>query len=278
MTRLVDGRARGDRRRHWPPRCGVGGDGELQQIGSDDLAGLDQTTTSTTTTTTTTTVAPTADGAGGHHDTTTGCTTSTIATEPVELYFVAGGVLESVSQELTRGVSLSRVLTALESGPPPPDVGIGLTSDLPIGLTRSVTESGTGVATVDLVGDLFEDIPGGVEQRRAIAQIVLTLTMRPGIGQVSFTLDGEPLAVPKLGNVLSDPGEPVARIDYESLLDQDDVFTTDEPTTITRPRLRHRRQRASPPVDNRLRSSETRRLSSRDARPGRAGAASPCRP
>ena len=210
--------------------CGVGGDGELQQIGSDDLAGLDQTTTSTTTTTTT--VAPTATVPEGT-TTTIGATTSTIATEPVELYFVTGSVLESVSQELTRGVSLSRVLTALESGPPPPDVGIGLTSDLPIGLTRSVTESGTGVATVDLVGDLFEDIPGGVEQRRAIAQIVLTLTMRPGIGQVRFTLDGEPLAVPKLGNVLSDPGEPVARIDYESLLDQDDVFTTDQPTTST---------------------------------------------
>ncbi len=54
--------------------------------------------------------------------------------------------------------------------------------------------------------------------------------MRPGIGQVSFTLDGEPLAVPKLGNVLSDPGEAVARSDYESLLDQDDVFTTEVPT------------------------------------------------
>ncbi len=214
--------------------CGIGGDGELQQIGSDDLAGLDQTTTSTTTTTVIpTTVALTASRPVGSSTSTTGATTSTIATEPVELYFVAGGVLESVSQDLTRGVSLGRVLTALESGPPPPDVGVGLTSDLPIGLTRGVTELGTGVATVDLVGELFEDIPGGVEQRRAIAQIVLTLTMRPGIGQVSFTLDGEPLSVPKLGNVLSDPGEPVARNDYESLLDQADVFATDPPTTTT---------------------------------------------
>ena len=208
--------------------CGVGGDGELQQIGSGDLAGLDQTTTSTTTTT----VAPTATAPEGT-TTTIGVTTSTVATELVELYFIAGGVLESVTQELTRGVSLSRVLTALESGPPPPDVGIGLTSDLPIGLTRNVFEAGTGVATVDLVGELFETIPGGVEQRRAIAQIVLTLTARRGIGQVRFTLDGEPLAVPKLGNVLSDPGEPVARIDYESLLDDDDGVTTDAPTTAT---------------------------------------------
>jgi spore germination protein GerM len=210
--------------------CGVGGDGELQQIGSDDLNGLDQTTTSTTTTTTT--VAPTATMPAGTTSTTS-ATTSPIATEPVELYFVAGGVLESVSQELTRGVTPSRVLTALESGPPPPDVGIGLTSDIPVGLIRNVTPSSTGIATVDLVGDLFEDIPGGVEQRRAIAQIVLTLTRRQGIGQVSFTLDGEPLAVPKLDNVLSDQGEAVARSDYESLLDQADVFTTAPPMTTT---------------------------------------------
>jgi spore germination protein GerM len=213
--------------------CGVGGNGDLQQIGSDDLAGLDQTTTSTTTTTTVVVVVPTATASVGSPSTVQP-TTSTVATEPVELYFVAGGALESVSQELTRGVSLYRVLTALESGPPPPDVGIGLTSDVPVGLIRNVPDSVTGVATVDLVGEVFEDIPGGVEQRRAIAQIVLTLTQRPGVGQVRFTLDGEPLQVPKLGNVLSDPGEPVARIDYVSLLDQSEASaTTDVPTTTT---------------------------------------------
>jgi spore germination protein GerM len=214
--------------------CGVGGNGDLQQIGSDDLAGLDQTTTSTTTTTTT--VVPAATTPEGSTTTTTMmATTSTVATEPVDLYFVAGGALESVSQELTRGVSLYRVLTALESGPPPPDVGIGLTSDVPVGLIRNVPESVTGVATVDLVAELFEDIPGGVEQRRAIAQIVLTLTKRPSVGQVRFTLDGEPLAVPKLGNVLSDPGEPVARIDYLSLLDQSEVSATTDVPTPTAP-------------------------------------------
>lgn len=215
--------------------CGVSGNGDLQQIGTDDLAGLDQTTTSTTTTTTTVVVVvvPTATAPQGSTSTMLP-TTSTVATEPVELYFVAGGALESVSQELTRGVSLYRVLTALESGPPPPDVGIGLTSDVPVGLIRNVPDSSTGVATVDLVGELFEDIPGGVEQRRAIAQIVLTLTQRPGVGQVRFTLDGEPLQVPKLGNVLSEPGEAVARIDYVSLLDQaEGSETTDVPTTTT---------------------------------------------
>jgi spore germination protein GerM len=207
--------------------CGIGGGGNLQQIGSEDLAGLDQTTTSSTTTTTTTVPVDTAAGT-----TTSAASTSTIATEPVELYYVAGGVLESVTRDVFRGISLFGVLRALES-PPPPDVAVGLTSVLPIGLTRGVTESGTGVATVDLVGDIFENIEGGDEQRQAVAQIVLTLTRRPGIGQVRFTLDGEDLQIPKRGNVLSEPGEAVSRLDYESLLDQSDVSPTDPPTTFT---------------------------------------------
>jgi spore germination protein GerM len=211
--------------------CGVGGDGDLQQIGADDLLGLDQTTTSTTTTTTTTTVPPTASVVAG--STSTAATTSTIATEPVELYFVAGDVLESVTQDLSSGVGLTRVMQALEAGPPPPEVGIGLTSLLPPGLTRSVFEPGTGVATVDLDGELFETIEGGVDQRRAIGQIVLTLTQRDGVGQVRFTLDGEPMQVTKLGNVLSAPGEPVARIDYASLLDQADLAGDTTTTTTT---------------------------------------------
>jgi spore germination protein GerM len=208
--------------------CGIGGGGNLQQIGSEDLAGLDQTTTSSTTTTSTTTVP--IDTAVG--TTTSAATTSTIATEPVELYYVSGDVLESVTQDVFRDISLFGVLRALESGPPPPDVAVGLTSVVPIGLIRGVTEAGTGVAAVDLSGDIFEDIAGD-EQRQAIAQIVLTLTRRPGIGQVRFTLDGEDLQIPKRGNVLSEPGEPVSRLDYESLLAQDQVSPTEPPTTVT---------------------------------------------
>jgi spore germination protein GerM len=210
--------------------CGIGGGGNLQQIRSEDLAGLDQTTTSTTTTTTTTTTVPIDTSAG---TTTSAATTSTVATEQIELYYVAGSVLESVTQEVFRGISPFGVLRALEAGPPPPDVNVGLTSVLPVGLTRGVTESGTGVATVDLVGEIFENIEGGDEQRQAIAQIVLTLTRRPGVGQVRFTLDGEDLPVPKRGNVLSEPGEPVSRLDYESLLDQADVSPSIPPTTMT---------------------------------------------
>ena len=54
------------------------------------------------------------------------------------------------------------------------------------------------------------------EQLLAVAQIVCTLTGRPGVGQVSFTLQGARLAVPKGdGSLVSSP---VARDDYAGLM------------------------------------------------------------
>ena len=70
-----------------------------------------------------------------------------------------------------------------------------------------------GVAIVDL-GTTFTaaDVTA---QLRAIAQVVCTLTARPGIGQVAFTLDGAPIAVPRGDG--STTAEAVARDDYSGL-------------------------------------------------------------
>ncbi len=71
-----------------------------------------------------------------------------------------------------------------------------------------------GIARVDL-GPAVSALPGG-EQLLAVAQIVCTLTGRPGVGQVSFTLEGASLAVPKGdGSLVTSP---VARDDYASLV------------------------------------------------------------
>ena len=107
-------------------------------------------------------------------------------------------------------------------------VGIGLRSLLPEDLVNRAVESGTGFVTVDLATEPFEQIDPA-DQRAAIAQLVLTLVGRPGVGQVRFTLDGEALRVP-LGNGLqSDPGELVSRQDYLAVLRS----TESEPTTST---------------------------------------------
>ena len=200
--------------------CGVAGDGELQEINSAELFGLDETTTSTSSTMFPSATAPV--------DNTTGPTSSTIATEPVELYFLDGNRLVDVSIDMARSPSPSRVVAALLTGPPSGEIGIGLRTLLPEDLVNTVVESAAGYVTVDLAGEPFQQIDPA-DQRAAIAQLVLTLTARPGVGQVRFTLDGEPLPVPRRGGLQSAPGEPVSRLDYESML----RVIEPEPTTTT---------------------------------------------
>ena len=200
--------------------CGFSADRDVRDITSDDLFGLDQTTTTsstTTTSTTTTTIPPTVVPSESSTSTSTSVTpTTVIVTQPVELFFLDGMELAPVSQNLAGNVSLPRVLDALESGPPSGDAGIGLQTALPRNIVNTVTASG-GVAAVDLVGEAYERIEPE-DEGPAIAQIVLTLTRQSGIGQVRFTLDGEPLPVRLGSGLVSRPGEPVSGDDYAVLL------------------------------------------------------------
>lgn len=71
-----------------------------------------------------------------------------------------------------------------------------------------------GVAEIE-VSDTFTDLPTAV-QRLAIAQLVCTAASTPGVGQVRFTQDETPLAVPRGDGSLSD--DPVSLDDYRTLL------------------------------------------------------------
>jgi hypothetical protein len=202
--------------------CSVGGDSELQEIPSADLFGLDATTTSTTAPPPTAPPPPSA-------PTTVGATSTTVATESVELYFIDGGQLQNVFIDLARPASPSRVIAALMSGPPAGGVGIGLRSLLPPDLVNGVLPTSAGYATVDLANEPYQLIDPA-DQRLAIAQIVLTLVRRPGIGQVKFTLDGEPMRVQRADGLQTEPGEVVSLQDYESLLTGTQVSTTTSTT------------------------------------------------
>lgn len=213
--------------------CGAGDDSAFQRIDSADLFGLDETTTTSSTTTTTTTTTILAPPSSAPIRTSTSSSSTTIATEPVELYFLDGTRLDSFFVPLVGDPSATRVMAALESGPPAGTIGVGLRSFVPRSLITTVRESAAGFATVDLAAGAFEDIDPR-DQRFAIAQIVLTLTRRPGIGQVQFTLDGEPLGVPGRDGVQTERGAPVSRVDYESLLvgsGPDGEQSVDETTT-----------------------------------------------
>ncbi len=207
--------------------CGLGGDGELQTINQQDLLGLDETTTSTTTTTTPPTsippiVAPTVAG-----------TSTTVAAEPVELYFVDGDRLQPVTLSMAGTATPSRVIQALLTYRLGGEAGIGLRTLLPRDLVNpnGVDAPGTGEVTVDLATEPFSRIDTA-DQRMAIGQIVMTLVRRPGVGQVHFTLDGAPLRVPRRDGLQSEAGEGVYLLDYESLLDTaEPTATTPAPTT-----------------------------------------------
>lgn len=134
------------------------------------------------------------------------------SSEPVALCFVRDGRLVIVSDEIGAPADLRAVLDALAS--PPADAGPLLRTALTEpSVVREVRLFG-GIARVDLLPEVSA-LPAD-EQLLAVAQIVCTLTGRPGVGQVSFTLQGARLAVPKGdGSLVSSP---VARDDYAGLM------------------------------------------------------------
>lgn len=131
---------------------------------------------------------------------------------PVEVYFYDAGT-ERLVQVVTEtdDPSLDGVLRLLQEVPG----GAGLPVGNPLGdveVIRSVAVS-RGRATVDLT-EAFGGI-AGTAQLVALAEMVYTATGRPGVGQVVFTLGGQPIEVPRGdGSLTSDP---LTRSDYPKL-------------------------------------------------------------
>ncbi|MSY18990.1 MAG: hypothetical protein F2735_06595, partial [Actinobacteria bacterium] len=140
---------------------------------------------------------------------------TTIATETVMLFFVAGTQLVSVTQLLPRPASLAQTMSVLETGPPR-EFGVGLRTAIPEG-SQSVLTTVGGVVTVDLPLTFFNAM-APQDQRLAIGQIVLTLTNQRGVGQVTFTQAGVPISVLRGGGDLTRPGQLLVSADYSQLL------------------------------------------------------------
>jgi spore germination protein GerM len=136
--------------------------------------------------------------------------------ETVNLFFIAGTQVVPISRLLLSPASANQVLASLIEGLPPGDVAAGLRTAIPDDSNLEISVE-RGIARVDLPPVLTSAIPGS-EQRLAIAQIVLTLTRRAGIGQVVFTSGGRPQSVPRGRGDLTQPGGAVACEDYSNLL------------------------------------------------------------
>lgn len=186
-----------------------------------DLGGPTTTTIPEATTTTTVAVDP---------DITT---TTLVRTVPVDVvYVLGGGALQRVTLALPAPVSNRLLIEQLES--PPADGSTLLRTEVDPGLVNGFSVD-RGLATVSLNRGVLQRL-GSLEQRRAIAQLVLTLTLfttdEGGIGQVTFTVEATPISVfvPSRGSN-SEPGEPLAFADFAILLA--DTVAPTNPTTST---------------------------------------------
>jgi spore germination protein GerM len=146
-------------------------------------------------------------------------TTTTAAPSGIvrPVYLVAEDGLVAVERTVD-DASPEVLIAELVNGPSQTERDDGLSSPLADGgddeQLIAAVELARGVATVDLAAG-FTSIPAD-RQVGAIAQIVLTLTAQPGIGQVAFTLEASPVDVPRAdGTTTTDP---LARSDYRDLL------------------------------------------------------------
>lgn len=139
-----------------------------------------------------------------------------IVVDTVDLFFVANEALVRVQRLVAGSVSPSSALELLASGPESEAGLVGLRSAIPGGFSPNVRVI-RGVALVDLGEVRFESL-SPVDQRLFVAQIVLTLTSRNGVGQVVFSVGGEPIAVPRGRGDLVEPLTPVTYDDYAGMV------------------------------------------------------------
>lgn len=135
----------------------------------------------------------------------------------VQIYLVDPATLRlaAVERRLGEGeASLSDVMGILLNGPTRAELRQGLITALVDEDAVAATELVGGVASVDLTQQFT--LLDGPTQRIAIAQVVLTLTGRPGVGRVSFTLVGQPIDIPRGDGTLAQGS--VSRDNYRELL------------------------------------------------------------
>lgn len=126
-------------------------------------------------------------------------TTTTIPTETVVLYFItADNKLEAVARDLPVGVTTERVIAELQAGPTPSE-NAGLRNFL--GDTMIVGFDLGAVPPIISLNPPFTNALTPEDRALLAGQLALTLSGRPGIGQVRFTLDGERWQPPVPGGV-----------------------------------------------------------------------------
>lgn len=143
-------------------------------------------------------------------------TASEVLFDVVEFYFVSANRVVRTERLIVSPATPTQVLDTLLSGIDPGSESAGLRSALPRRLAATI-EVRRGVARVSSTAPFLSELEP-LDQRLAIAQLVLTLTRRPGIGQVIFEVDGTEIQVPRGGGDLTAKGATVTYDDYLGVL------------------------------------------------------------
>jgi spore germination protein GerM len=187
--------------------CAVPSSGSYQQVSSADIPfGLDapQTTIPQTTTTVS--------------DLTSTESLPIAVSEPIDLFFISNSRIIKVQRNVASPANPSQALSSLVEGPSTSPEFVGLRTALPTTFTAKVDVT-RGVAQVDATRAFLNSL-SGLDQKLAIAQIVLTLTSRPGVGQVLFSVEGKFISVPRGRGDSVASGIAVTFDDYASLVNQ----------------------------------------------------------
>ena len=126
----------------------------------------------------------------------------------------ADDLIHPVDRSVRPGYQPIELVDALTAGPSDAERSFGLTTALADPGTVTAIDIEGGVATVDL--DAALAARPTTDQLTVVTQLVCTLTGQPGIGQVRFTVDRLPIAVPRGDG--SSTSDPVSRQDYDSLI------------------------------------------------------------
>lgn len=187
--------------------CAVPSSGSYQKVASADIPfGLDAPQTTLPATTTTISDPMSTD------------TLPVAVSEPVDLFYISNSKIIKVQRNVASPANPSQALSSLVEGPSTSPEYVGLRTALPPTFAASVDVI-RGVARVDATRAFLNSL-SGLDQKLAIAQIVLTLTSRPGVGQVLFSVDGKLISVPRGRGDSVASGIAVTFDDYSSLISQ----------------------------------------------------------
>ena len=186
--------------------CGVPEEGRFIPLNESQVP--DALIVTTTMASTTTTLAAPPDS--------TSTTVADVLYDSVELYFVSANRVVRSERRIVSPATPTQVLDTLLAGLDNQTESAGLRSALPRGLTATI-DVRRGVARIASTAPFLSELEPS-DQRLAIAQLVLTLTRRPGIGQVIFSVDGIDIQVPRGGGDLTAPGAAVTYDDYLAVL------------------------------------------------------------